>query len=419
MQNNVLEEIKKRHCLNEREILFIKSSAENLCKKIESKIKEKKIRASVFIGGSLAKKTLIKKDKYDVDVFIRFDRKYKDKEISALAESLIKDRDYERVHGSRDYFKLKEGNILFEIIPITSILKPEEARNVTDLSYFHVDYVLGKIEKNKKLSGEIVLAKSFAMASGCYGAESYINGFSGYALELLVIYYGSFMKFLKSICSAKEKIILDPTKFYRNKSEILENLNEAKLASPIIFVDPTCKSRNAVAALSQKTFERFKERARLFLKKADARLFEKQEINIEDYKKIAKKDKDFVIVRIYTEKQKGDIAGSKMLKFSRFFISRIEKYFEVYKNDFEYNEDIMAKLYLAVKVKKEIVVSGPPLTMEKAVERFKKNHNSVFIKNKKIFAQEKNYKNFKDFFRDFAKKEKKVIKEMGISEISV
>ncbi|MBD3252791.1 hypothetical protein GF386_03610, partial [Candidatus Pacearchaeota archaeon] len=54
---------------------------------------------------------------------------------------------------------------------------------MTDLSYFHVNHILKKIKKNKNLSDEIRLAKKFAYSQNCYGAESYIHGFSGYALE--------------------------------------------------------------------------------------------------------------------------------------------------------------------------------------------------------------------------------------------
>src|SRR3989344_5865150 len=100
-----------------------------------------------------------------------------------------------RIHGSRDYFVVKENNNFeFEIIPTLKIKKPSEAKNIIDLSYFHVNYVRNKL-KNKKLADEIKLAKAFIHYSDCYGAESYINGFSGYAVELLVIYYGSFTKF--------------------------------------------------------------------------------------------------------------------------------------------------------------------------------------------------------------------------------
>ena len=71
----------------------------------------KKINAEVFVGGSFAKKTLIKKGLYDIDLFVRFDEKYKGKEISDLTEKIIKKIKFKatRIHGSRDYFKIDVG----------------------------------------------------------------------------------------------------------------------------------------------------------------------------------------------------------------------------------------------------------------------------------------------------------------------
>ena len=64
-------------------------------------------------------------------------------------------------------------------------------------------YVKELLIRKKKIKGKILdeirLAKAFCHANGCYGAESYIKGFSGYALELLVYHYGSFQKFVKAI----------------------------------------------------------------------------------------------------------------------------------------------------------------------------------------------------------------------------
>ena len=97
--------------------------------------------------------------------------------------------------------------------------------------------------KNKMLK-EIMLAKAFCHASKCYGAESYIQGFSGYSLELLIYYYKGFMKFAREIAkdNGKNKIIIDIERFYKNKNEIMININSSKLQSPIILVDPTFKS---------------------------------------------------------------------------------------------------------------------------------------------------------------------------------
>ena len=72
--------------------------------------------------------------------------------------------------------------------------------------------------KNKSILDEIKIAKAFCYANNCYGAESYVQGFSGYALELLVYYYGGFINFLRAVskekANNKEKIVIDIEKNY-------------------------------------------------------------------------------------------------------------------------------------------------------------------------------------------------------------
>lgn len=200
--NSILAEVLEKIEPSKKELEIIKNSLKEFLEKIEKRIKVLKINAEVFVGGSFAKKTVIKKDKYDVDIFLRFDKKYK--KISDLTEKILKGiKNVSMIHGSRDYFRIKiNPAIYFELIPVAKVKNPKESKNITDLSYSHVKYINKKI-KSKKLLDEIRLAKAFCYANHCYGAESYINGFSGYGLELLVYYYGSFLKFIKAVSTPK------------------------------------------------------------------------------------------------------------------------------------------------------------------------------------------------------------------------
>jgi len=72
------------------------------------------------------------------------------KEISKLLGEVLGNK-AKKIHGSRDYYQLIVHGIIFEIIPVLKVKKPEHAKNITDLSYFHVNYINKKIRKNKKL----------------------------------------------------------------------------------------------------------------------------------------------------------------------------------------------------------------------------------------------------------------------------
>jgi len=413
------------------EIALIKPSSEELSriepelkiliKSIEEKIKKQKISAEIFIGGSFAKKTLIKKEKYDIDIFVRFDKIKDESKLSIILQKLLP-KNAKKIHGSRDYFSLNQEigtiSVDFEIIPVIKIKNPLEAKNIMDLSYFHVNYVKKKIAKNPKLADEIKLAKAFVHFQGCYGAESYINGFSGYALELLVIYYKTFVNFIKGIVKNKgEKIIIDSEKFYKNKEAILRGINEAKLSSPIILIDPTFKERNAVAALSEDTFKIFKESCVKFMKKPSYDFFKKKD----NISLLEKKYKNKLIkINLSTEKQAGDIAGTKLKKFFGFFCSKIERYFEIKERYFEYDEKSnIGKVYLVLNPKKEIIFHGPPVEMEDRLREFKKEHKKVVIKAGKSYAIEKMNLSFDKFLNDFSNKDEKILREMGIINVSI
>ncbi|MDP3026443.1 MAG: nucleotidyltransferase domain-containing protein [Nanoarchaeota archaeon] len=394
----------------------IKKTAKEFTTNLQSKLKNKKIRADVFIGGSLAKETLLKKKKYDVDVFVRFDEKYEDDKISNLLGKLLNKA--KRVHGSRDYYKTLIKGIIFEVIPVIKIKNQKEARNITDLSYFHVKYIKDKLIKNKKFADEILLAKTFTHAQNCYGAESYIHGFSGYSLELLICHYGSFLNFIKNAVKAgNEKIIIDDKKFYKDKNEILRELNESKIQSPIILIDPTFKNRNALAGLSEDTFNKFRENCKAFLKNSSSSFFEKKEI-FEELKK--KYKNDLKIVKIKTGKQRGDIAGSKSKKFFNFFCQMLEKEFKIKLKEFEYDEDEnLAYFYLAINKKEDEIIKGPPADNANNLSRFKKAHKNAFIKNNFAHAKIKHSLSLEKFLEMFRKKYKKIIKEMSVEKMNL
>jgi len=414
-----------------REIDLIKPSSEEIAgielelaklrANIEEKIKKQKISAEIFIGGSFAKKTLIKKEKYDIDVFVRFDMKYDAEKISSMLKRLLP-KNVKKIHGSRDYFSLnkeiKSISVDFEIIPVIKIKNPVEAKNIMDLSYFHVNYVRKKIAKNTRLADEIKLAKAFVHFQGCYGAESYINGFSGYALELLIVHYKSFVNFIKNIAkSSREKIVIDTEKFYKNRESILREVNEAKLSSPIILIDPTFKERNAVAALSQETFNMFRNACIGFLKKPSLEFFKKKDV----ISFLDKKYKNKLIkLNLLTEKQAGDIAGTKLKKFFSFFCSKIERYFEIKEKYFEYDEkQNMGKVYFVLNGRKEILFRGPPVGMEDRLKEFKKEHKKVIIQAGKSYAKEKNNLTFNKFLNEFSNKDEKILREMGVSSVEI
>jgi tRNA nucleotidyltransferase (CCA-adding enzyme) len=265
-----------------------------------------------------------------------------------------------------------------------------------------------------------MIAKEFCYACNVYGAESYIKGFSGYSIELLIAYYKSFTKMIQGMSKSEGKLIIDIEKDYKNKNELMMNINSSKTNSPVILIDPTFPQRNALAALSQETFDRFKEHCKKFLKSPSLELFEMKKTDVEKIKLDAKKKKlDFVMLEAKTKKQEGDIAGSKLLKFYNHLVKEVSRYFEIKNKGFNYNGKKSARYFLVCKNKKEFIQSGPFTDDKKNVVRFVKEHKNIFEKNKRIYAREKIKFDLNEFIEKWKKKNSNQINGMKIEEVKI
>ncbi len=409
--------------LEKKEISEIRKRANYFVEMIKKSISRNGIDADVFVGGSFAKGTITKNQEYDIDIFVRFGWKYES--LSDILEGLLRDVGKSmkisifRMHGSRDYFRFDAGDrISFEIIPVVRIKKVREARNVTDLSYFHVNYV--KRNLNKNIAREINLAKKFCKARRVYGAESYINGFSGYGLECLIIYYKSFEKMIRELVKIKERIVIDPAKHYKKKENVFYEMNESKLNGPIILVDPTWKERNVLAALNWESFMKFQSDCKRFLKNPSGKFFEFESIDEKKILEFAKSKKaEFVHVILETNRQEGDIAGTKLKKFAQFLEREISKYFEVLSKEFSYSLGRKADFYIVAKSKREIIRIGPPKEMKKGASEFRKKNKNVFEKNGILHAKVRVDFSTREFLEKFSREEKKKINEMSITNLTV
>jgi tRNA CCA-adding enzyme len=419
----ILEEVIKRVEPSEEEIKYINKFLKEFIEKIKSQIKKQKIKADVFVGGSFAKGTLIKKDKYDIDIFLRFDKQYPNNELSDLTKKLLKEiKSFSIVHGSRDYFSIKaRDNFIIELVPVRRISNPKEAENITDLSYLHVRYINKKI-KSKKILKDIKIAKAFCYASNCYGAESYIKGFSGYSLELMVHNYKGFLNFIKAVSKMNpdERNIIDSEKLYKNKKQVLLDMNTSKLISPIILVDPTYKQRNALAALSKETFIKFQKHCIKFLKSPSIKMFENEKKDLNKLKENAVKNKkEFLLLEINTDKQEGDVAGSKLYKFYNHLSSELNRFFMIKNKGFNYNNKQNARCFFILKNREFVLFNGPFVSDKKNVAKFKKQHKNIFVKNKRLFAKEKINFSGREFLNKWKFKHKNKIHEMSILSINL
>lgn len=337
--------------------------------------------AKAILGGSGAKKTWLS-GSFDIDIFVQFDYKYASKSevLSDLLQAHLVKRKlkFKRVHGSRDYFLVNFEGQDFEVVPILKISRSEQAINITDVSPLHAKWVN---KKATSLKDDIRLLKAFCKAQRVYGAESHINGFSGYACEVLTIYYKSFDNAIKSIAKWKAKVVIDPEKYY--KTNALRFFNQDKILGPIVLIDPVDKDRNVTAAVSEEKFNLLIKKAKEFSKKPSIAFFEKKSVTVNDLEKKSK-NYESTILEVKLKSGKSDVSGSKALKALDHINNKLVRFgFEV--KDYGLIENLC---WFYTKTPNQIIKQGPMLTDKKNVSAFKKKHKNNFNKNGRVYAKE-------------------------------
>lgn len=443
----ILQTVIKSAKPSDAEMDIINESIEGFIRILNLSLKKMRIDAEPFIGGSIAKNTIIKRKRYDIDVFVRFSyEKYRksEKELGSILEKAvieafnrlrkisgnnIKFR-VEKIHGSRDYFNIHFYNkrlakeLILEIVPTLAVKNPRDALNITDLSFSHVKYVVNGLKK-RRLRDDIIAAKAFCYAQGCYGAESHIRGFSGYAIELLILNYGGFEKFVRAASEWEDKVIIDIAKKYKSRDDVMVNMNEAKLKSPIVLVDPTYSIRNACAALSNETFKRFIDTCKKFIKNPSMEAFREHKTDKKELVKYASlKNAKLVVLRIKVRNDKEDIAAAKTVKFCNFLIYNLEREeFKVIKKEVEFicfkDGEYTSLFYVIYKEPPTIeIIEGPPLSMKEHAERFRQKYKKCFVKDNKMYAKiKRRIRKIKDLVEHIKKGSE--LKDMQVSRIEI
>lgn len=237
--------------------------AESLIARINAIAWQESISASAQLVGSSARGTWISGE-HDLDIFIMFPPELEREELEEkglyIARKIAEEsQSFEERYAEHPYIHAVFDGFEVDLVPAFSVESAADIKSAVDRTPFHNKYVLRKI---KGLEDEVLLLKQFMKGIGVYGSELKTHGFSGYLAELLIIYYGSFLKTLSEACLWKSGITID-----------IEKHGCAVHSDPVIMVDPTDPARNVAAALSLDNMCIFIDRACEFLEKPDTSYF--------------------------------------------------------------------------------------------------------------------------------------------------
>lgn len=341
-------------------------AAENIKSFLLKKINELKINAEVTFAGSYAKNTWIK-NASDIDVYVSFESE----KATGMLSKLIP-KGFVPQHGTRLYFRGFVTGIVVEVIPLVKFKDIKDVENSVDLSILHADYVKSRI--NEKLRRDIIVLKQFCKANGCYGSETYIHGFSGYSLELLIIKYKGILELFEEVLSWKPGVYVDIEKAYVDMAAALEIIGVRE--SPLILVDPTNPKRNVCGSLNTENFAKFVFSVKKFMAKPSKELLKES-------------DESKILLGL------SKIRGTKLFRYSTKIIGPRDKFLSMYNKN-------LAKLINELKKNDVSVYDCNAIYNADSVEVFLQIENVPKTKTRRILGPNVwlDFENFNKFLKE-------------------
>ncbi len=353
----VLRRVLDKVVPREEEREFIKNIAERVRKEIEDSLAEIPVPFSVEIHGSFAHDTWLSGDR-DIDIFILL-REYKPKSFLEDLLKIIENRlpyEFERRYAEHPYLHAYIDGLEVDIVPGYSI--ENKILSAVDRTPRHTRFL--KQYLNEELCNEIRLLKAFLKGIDAYGAEIRTQGLSGYACELLIIHYKSFLRTITEIAQ-KPRIFIDFTNTWEEEEAI------KTFRRRIIIIDPTDTERNVTANLSTQTFLKIKLASKLFLEKPSTTYFFPKEKNLSE--KILRKsirERSIILIQLFIKEGVSPDTywgqAKRILRKIRQFLKRMREV-EVYNYEItETRGRIMLFLELNTKeLSRYKKVLGPPI----------------------------------------------------------
>lgn len=254
IESDVLERIRP----TDDEITSIKDTAEKLRRTVLDYISEHDIDIQVRFVGSFAKGTFLSDP--DLDIFLLFPEGVSRKDLEEIGLRIGEDILHGvRMYSEHPYIRGVYKGLDVDMVPSYSLKTTEKLQTAVDRTPFHTDYILSRLDDNQK--DEVRLLKKFMKGIGTYGAEPNTRGFSGYLCELLVTYYGSFVKVLEGACDWKEGITIT-----------LEKKGPPTIG-PLVVYDPVDSRRNVASAVHMDTMAAFIVAAKAYVSSPSEKFF--------------------------------------------------------------------------------------------------------------------------------------------------
>jgi len=229
--------------------------------------------------GSTGKKQTQLRGASDIDLFVALDKEHyrgsldldarnRHSAIDALMESMIDKwfipavanldvQSVQKTFSQHPYLSLKMAGFDVDIVACFHLSYDELAQNgpitAMDRTIHHTEYVVNHLSES--LREDVRILKSFVRTSHTYGDTCAVGrmGFTGYALELLIIFTGSFDAALEVIL----RLDSDPVDPLERSLPTLKQ-DPGFRDDHIFIIDPTDTGRNVASSFDRRAYDLLK-----------------------------------------------------------------------------------------------------------------------------------------------------------------
>lgn len=381
--SKVKEEVLLHAAPSKKELLSETAFAQNLAS-LFSKHLPPEVTAS--ITGSVAKRTFISGNN-EVDLFLLFPKNVSKDDFESILISLLSKAlpgvGYQLSYAEHPYLRFHYKNHRIDLVPAYKISNSSQMLSAVDRSILHTKFIRRALPSSS--IPEVLLLKKFLKANSLYGAEIKIQGFSGYLCELLIVYFGSFVKMASFFASNKAPYVLDIAKFYsKDEYSIL-----TKRFGFFVVIDPTDRDRNVSAAISRENLEKFQSLCKKFLKNPSKDLFLSTPPSFEECVSLDK-SKFKTLISMPRPNVVADVLWGQIRKLMGQISSALPEYdaTSIFCDDSRH----LIRIFVGSGSDSfggKITIRGPPKKMAEHIKKFKSSHKSAkfTFKGGYIFAQ--------------------------------
>ncbi len=220
-----------------------KETVERVMEMVSGEAKNHAEVTGVALGGSYAKGTWLADDT-DIDVFVKFKKSVPGEIFRDVSRSIgfnsMSDFGPAERYADHPYVEAAVNGVVVNVVPCYDV-ELGEWKSAADRSPYHTEHM--REELTADMQNGARLLKRFLKARGIYGAQMAVQGFSGYATEVLVLNFGGFDEVAERMADARRGDVIGRT--------------SKKFDTPISIIDPVDENRNLAAAISNRNMALF------------------------------------------------------------------------------------------------------------------------------------------------------------------